>query len=139
MFLKQLLTAKEEVLWHISSRQELWSQWRKPLIWNVSANVPIARKQIRNMQQWSNWEAVFSTRSCNSHVMQQLEESWERCFLCSPWDSYMMQQSENCWERCFLCSPWDSYMMQQLEESWERCFLCSPWNSYMRGQLYIVS
>jgi hypothetical protein len=29
---------------------------------NDSANTPIARQQIRNTQQWSNWEAVFSPR-----------------------------------------------------------------------------
>jgi hypothetical protein len=30
---------------------------------NSSANMPTARQQIHNKQQWSNWEVVFSTQS----------------------------------------------------------------------------
>jgi hypothetical protein len=51
------------ILWHTCSRQELWSQQRQPLLGNGSANTPFARQQIPNTQQWSNSEAVFSTRS----------------------------------------------------------------------------
>jgi hypothetical protein len=51
------------LLWHICSRQELWSQQRQPLLGNDSENMPVARQQLRNTRQWSNWEAVFSTRS----------------------------------------------------------------------------
>jgi hypothetical protein len=36
---------------------------REPLPGNGSANTPVARQQLCNVQQWSNWEAVLSTRS----------------------------------------------------------------------------
>jgi hypothetical protein len=45
------------ILWHIYSRQELWSQQIQPLLGNRSENTPVV------MQQWSNWESVFSTQS----------------------------------------------------------------------------
>jgi hypothetical protein len=55
-------------LWHICSRQELWSQLKQPLLGNSSINMPIARQQIRNTQQLSNCEMAFSTQSmwCNN-------------------------------------------------------------------------
>jgi hypothetical protein len=33
---------------------------QQPLFSNGSANVPFARQQIYNLQQWYNWEDVFS-------------------------------------------------------------------------------
>jgi hypothetical protein len=33
------------------------------LLGNDSANTVLAREQIRNTEQWSKWETVFSTRS----------------------------------------------------------------------------
>jgi hypothetical protein len=33
------------------------------MIGNDFANTRVARQHIRNMQQWSNWEAVFPSRS----------------------------------------------------------------------------
>jgi hypothetical protein len=50
-------------MWHTCSRQELWSQQRQPLLGNGSENTLVARQQSRNRQQWSNCEAVLSTRS----------------------------------------------------------------------------
>jgi hypothetical protein len=47
------------MLWHICWRQELLSQQRKPLLGNGSANMPIARQQLHNTQEWNNWEVVF--------------------------------------------------------------------------------
>jgi hypothetical protein len=51
------------IMWHICSRQELWSQQRWPLLGNGSANTSIARQQLCNVQQSSNLEVVFSTQS----------------------------------------------------------------------------
>jgi hypothetical protein len=51
------------IMWHVCLRQELWSQQRQPLLGNSFANMSVARQQLRNMQQWSHWEAVFSKRS----------------------------------------------------------------------------
>jgi hypothetical protein len=36
---------------------------REALLGNDSANTTVPRQQIRNTQQWNNWEAVFSTQS----------------------------------------------------------------------------
>jgi hypothetical protein len=36
------------ILWHICSRQELWSQQRELLVGNSSANMPVAKWQIHN-------------------------------------------------------------------------------------------
>jgi hypothetical protein len=33
--------------------------------------MPIAREQITNMHQWTNWEEVFSARSMGQLYMQQ--------------------------------------------------------------------
>jgi hypothetical protein len=38
-------------------------QHRQPLLGNGYANMPTARQQMCNMQQWSNWEVVFPTWS----------------------------------------------------------------------------
>jgi hypothetical protein len=48
------------ILCNICSRQELWSQQRQPLPGNGSINTPVARQQLHNTQQWSNWEVAFS-------------------------------------------------------------------------------
>jgi hypothetical protein len=58
-----LATSCVFVLWHICSRQELWSQQKHALLGKGSANTPVARQHSRNTKQWSNWEAVFSMRS----------------------------------------------------------------------------
>jgi hypothetical protein len=62
-FLEEILDSLLKTLWHVCARQKLWSQQRQPLLGNRFANAPIARQQLHNTQQWSNWEAVFSTRS----------------------------------------------------------------------------
>jgi hypothetical protein len=36
---------------------------RQPLLGNCSSNTLAAKQLIRNTQQWSKWESVFSTRS----------------------------------------------------------------------------
>jgi hypothetical protein len=51
------------IMRHFYSRQELWSQLRQPFLGIGSVNTPVATQQIRNMQQWSNLEEVFSTLS----------------------------------------------------------------------------
>jgi hypothetical protein len=35
----------------------------RPLVSNDSVKTPVARQQIPITHQWTNWEAVFSTRS----------------------------------------------------------------------------
>jgi hypothetical protein len=60
---------------------------------NGSANTPVARQHLRNTQQRSNWEAVFSP--------------------CGPCYSYVMQQ-KNCWDTCFLCCPCRGYIRSRL-------------------------
>jgi hypothetical protein len=81
------------ILWHICSRQELWSRQRQPLLRNGSANTPVARQQIRNRQQWSNWAAVFSTRSVDTYVTHQYKNGWKRCFLCGTCRVYITGSS----------------------------------------------
>jgi hypothetical protein len=40
-----------------------YTQHVDPLLSNDSVKTPIARQQINNTHQWTNWEAVFSVRS----------------------------------------------------------------------------
>jgi hypothetical protein len=56
------------------------SQQRQPLLGNGSANTPIVRQQIHNMQQWSNWEAVFSMRFMQYLHDATIEELLEEVF-----------------------------------------------------------
>jgi hypothetical protein len=42
--------------------------------------MPIARQQIPNMHQWTNWEAVFSARSVRQLRDTTIEELLEQCF-----------------------------------------------------------
>jgi hypothetical protein len=34
------------MLWHVCPKPELWSQQRQPLLWNGSANTPVARQWL---------------------------------------------------------------------------------------------
>jgi hypothetical protein len=47
--------------WH-SIATCLLSQKRRPLLGNGSIKTLVAKKQLRNIEKWSNWEAVFFTR-----------------------------------------------------------------------------
>jgi hypothetical protein len=42
--------------------------------------MPVAREQIPNMHQWTNWEAVFSTRSVRQLREATREELFEAVF-----------------------------------------------------------
>jgi hypothetical protein len=64
------------------------NQQRQPLLVNSSANTPIARQQIHNMQQWSNWEAVFSMQSMQYLHDATIEELLEEVFSVWPVPSF---------------------------------------------------
>jgi hypothetical protein len=46
----------------------------------MDLQMPVARQQIHNMQQWSNWEAVFSMRSVQYLHDTAIEELLEEVF-----------------------------------------------------------
>jgi hypothetical protein len=56
---------------------------RQLLLGNGSANTPVSRQQIRNTQQWSNWE-VFSTRSVRQLRDATLQELLGKVFPMRP-------------------------------------------------------
>jgi hypothetical protein len=105
----------------------------------MALQTPVARQQIRNTQQWSNWEEVLDIATSRSNI-----GTVGRCFLWSPCRDYITR------------SRWDfeRVLRQQWEEQevgarrkplWEKLVRQSPaskesehgsWRSYGIGSRY---
>jgi hypothetical protein len=59
---------------------------------HIVAGRLFARQQIPNTGQWTNMEAMFSTRSVRQ-LRDAKEELLERCFLCGPRREVISSQS----------------------------------------------
>jgi hypothetical protein len=59
----------------------VWSQQRKPLPGNSSANTPTAARQ------WLVSRQVIAA----THAHNNRKNSWKRCFLCSLWEGYIVR------------------------------------------------
>jgi hypothetical protein len=79
----QIFHHGQKLLWHICSRQELWSHKRQQLLGNrfITCNNGVTGKRC----------SLHSL--CGSYMTQQKKNCWERCYLCGPCRGYLTRNS----------------------------------------------
>jgi hypothetical protein len=61
---------------------------------NIVACRSVARQQIPNTYQWTNWEVVFSMRSVRQLRDATTGELLEACSLCGPLRGYITRRTD---------------------------------------------